>query len=103
MKFVQVKDEVRWFEGRMCLRGKPVEVEDEYGLSSFKANPDFKEYKEIQYEEVKEEARKEGVLSEEKVKETSPPQVLDYDACPKCGRVVKRGRYLHIKHCKGTV
>ena len=23
------------------------------------------------------------------------------DACPKCGKIVKQGKYMHIKHCKG--
>ena len=25
----------------------------------------------------------------------------DRNACPKCGRMVKQGKYLHVKHCKG--
>lgn len=25
----------------------------------------------------------------------------DPNACPKCGRIVKQGKHLHQKHCKG--
>lgn len=25
----------------------------------------------------------------------------DPNACPKCGRVLTRGRYMHVKYCKG--
>lgn len=26
---------------------------------------------------------------------------IDPNACPKCGRIVKQGKVLHQKHCKG--
>lgn len=29
------------------------------------------------------------------------PQPTDPNACPKCGRVLTRGRHLHVKYCKG--
>lgn len=29
------------------------------------------------------------------------PALLFKDACPKCGRVLKRGMYMHQKYCKG--
>lgn len=30
-----------------------------------------------------------------------PPAALDKDACPKCGRIVKQGMFMHKKYCKG--
>lgn len=33
-----------------------------------------------------------------------PPSALlpeSKHACPKCGRIVKQGKFLHTKHCKG--
>lgn len=33
--------------------------------------------------------------------EVIPPTALDKDACPKCGRIVRQGRVMHVKFCKG--
>lgn len=42
-------------------------------------------------------------LEDARVAAIAPPaeERHDPDACPKCGRVLRRGRYLHVKHCKG--
>ena len=32
---------------------------------------------------------------------TKPQPVVPSDQCPKCGKRVGRGRYMHIKNCKG--
>ena len=33
--------------------------------------------------------------------EAPKAEKVDPHACPKCGRIVKQGKYLHIKFCKG--
>lgn len=33
---------------------------------------------------------------------TKPKAVVPSDECPKCGKRVGRGRYMHIKNCKGV-
>lgn len=32
---------------------------------------------------------------------SKPQAVVPKDECPKCGKKVGRGRYMHIKTCKG--
>lgn len=32
---------------------------------------------------------------------TKPQTIVPRDECPKCGKRVGRGRYMHIKNCKG--
>jgi len=74
-KYIQVA-------GRMFAFGSPVEVNDAATQRILDARPDFR-----RVEDAKEEPRQgEAVLS---------------DACPKCGKVVKRGKFMHQKYCKG--
>jgi hypothetical protein len=88
MKFVQYKEDVIWKEGRMCLRGKPFEVEDQYAFSVFSIDPRFESLKENE--------------NEEEVQEASPqPEVLKGKACTKCGKLIHMGWYFHDKNCKG--
>jgi hypothetical protein len=32
---------------------------------------------------------------------SKPQAVVPKDECPKCGKRIGRGRYMHIKNCKG--
>jgi len=32
---------------------------------------------------------------------SKPMTVVPSDECPKCGKRIGRGRYMHIKNCKG--
>lgn len=32
---------------------------------------------------------------------SKPQTIVPKDECPKCGKRVGRGRYMHIKNCKG--
>ena len=41
------------------------------------------------------------LTAEEAEPEAVPSAAADKHACPKCGRVVKRGKHLHAKYCKG--
>ena len=37
----------------------------------------------------------------ESIELPQPPKVTDPRACPRCGRILIKGRYMHVKHCKG--
>ena len=86
MKYVY-NDTYTQFMGRVFAFGKPVEITDKATIEALDKNPSF---------------RKVEVIEDEKVQET-PKTVLSVlsDECPKCGKVVKRGKFMHQKHCKG--
>ena len=69
------------FRGYVFANRKAVTITDRGTLEAIKRRPDFEE-----------------VQDEEKAQ--AAPEVLT-DACPKCGRVIKQGRYMHVKWCKG--
>ena len=78
MKYIYTGGNYREFRGRVFAHGNAVDITDRGTLAAIAKEPDFKP------------------VEEEKPVEEKP------DACPKCGRVVKQGRYLHIKHCRGA-
>ena len=69
------------YRGYVFAYGKPTTVTDRGTINALLTNPAFKEFR------------------HEEAKEAPETPVLDKDACPKCGRIVKQGRYMHIKHC----
>lgn len=88
MRFVCSEPYVQ-FWGYMFQHGRPVDVHDRGTI-----------------ERCLHDSRFRRLDDEEEVKGQAPDakavQMLDPRACPKCGRIVMRGRYLHIKHCKGA-
>ena len=87
MKFVQHKEDVIWKEGRMCLRGKPFEVVDQYALGVFSSDPQFEKLQENE--------------SEEEIQETAPQAGVLGKECSVCHKLIPRGWYFHQKWCKG--
>lgn len=91
MKFIYTEGPYREYRGYMFWNGKPVTVTDRGTLEAIRRDPSFKE--------VQDAVRK------EEVPQAHAPQVarpmLDPDACAKCGRIVRQGRYMHEKYCKG--
>lgn len=83
MKFTY-DGEYREFRGYVFKWGKPTTVNDPATIEAIMKDPTFKEIKD-----------------EEEIKETTEEKPVS-DACPKCGRVVKRGKFLHQKNCKGV-
>lgn len=75
------KGRYREFRGYQFWNGKPVTITDKGTLEAIK--------REANFEEVKDETKEETQA------------VLNPDSCPKCGRVIKQGRYMHVKYCKG--
>lgn len=80
MKFIYTAGQYTQKLGRMFAFGQPVEVTDKATIMVLEKDPDFKKA------ESPQEVAKE-VLADE---------------CPKCGKVVKRGKFMHQKHCKGS-
>jgi hypothetical protein len=76
-KYIQVM-------GRMFAFGKPVEVSDEATQRILDERPDFRRVEDAVRKE--EGQRQEAVLSDE---------------CPKCHKIVKRGKFMHQKYCQG--
>ena len=72
------------FRGQVFLYGKPTKVTDRATIDALRRNPIF--------EEIKDEAQEQ---------ETAEATVLNKDECPKCGRIVSHGKYMHQKYCKG--
>lgn len=84
MKFYST-EKYREFRGYVFANGHPVTINDRAAIEAMLKEPTLKEFND--------EAPKET--------ETAKTPVLDPFACPKCGRHVKQGRFLHVKHCKG--
>lgn len=86
MKFIYTEGKYHEFRGYVFMYGKPTSVTDQATIQALLARDDFKPLS----EEAKNDAPKEET-----------PAAIEEDTCPKCGRYVKQGRYLHIKFCKG--
>lgn len=80
----------REFRGYVFANRKPVTITDAATLEAVKHDYSFRK---VEDEKVQETQAAAPVLERE--------PAMSYDACPKCGRVVKQGKYLHVKHCKG--
>src|SRR3990167_10673108 len=84
MKFVCTTSNFRHLMGRLFANGLPTEVTDRATIMALEHNQDFKK-----------------VSDEKAIQETPKAPVLSVlsDECPKCGKVVKRGKFMHQKHC----
>ena len=85
MKFIYTAGQYIQKMGRMFAFGQPVEVTDKATIMALEKDPAFTKLGEIQVEKVQETA-----------------QTVLADECPKCGKVVKRGKFMHQKYCKGS-
>ena len=75
------------FRGYVFSHGKPTEITDVGTLEEIKRHPAFKPFVEVCINTHSEPVPFPF--------ETKP----DPKACPKCGRVIGRGRYFHVKYC----
>lgn len=66
------------YRGYVFAHGKPTTITDRGTLTDIARNPMFRE-----------------------VTEAPEPVVADPYDCPKCGKNVKQGHYMHVKWCKG--
>ena len=72
------------FMGRVFFNGNAVDITDKATLEAIQKRPDFRR------------------LEDEKKAHSPTDKVLMPDECPKCGKVVKRGKFMHQKFCKGN-
>jgi len=86
LKFVHIASDYRCVDGNTFIFRNAVDVQNRVTISKLLNDPDF-------------EVHNEAVLFQEPKEPKKPDE--GPDACPKCGRVVKRGKYMHQKHCKG--
>jgi len=91
------QDEYRQFRGYVFAWNKPVTVTDRATIEACRQDPSFKEISAAQVPQ--QDGSPTGYGS---VKPNVVPASADSDACPKCGKVFKRGRYFHEKYCKGA-
>lgn len=84
MKFVCKTEPYRHFRGVLFAYYRPTEVTDAATIKALEKHPDFR----------KVEDEKDTPTPPEKTKALA-------DECPKCGRIVKRGKYQHQLHCRG--
>lgn len=89
MKFIYTEGKYHEFRGYVFSYGQPTTVTDQATIDLLLARDDFKPLAEATKEDAQTQPASEVQAS------------TDADTCPKCGRYVKQGRYLHIKFCKG--
>lgn len=84
MRFRCKTEPYRHFMGRLFANYLPTEIQDKATLMALQNHPDFER------------------IEDEKEIEAPTEKVLIPDVCPKCGRTVKRGKFMHQKFCKGV-
>lgn len=83
MKFICITEPYRHFRGWLFAFKRPTEVTDKATIQALLKHPDFMR------------------VDDEKKDEAPAEKVLIPDVCPKCGKTVKRGKFMHQKHCMG--
>lgn len=101
MKFVQYKQDVIWKEGRMFMRGSPLNVEDNYAIGVFSSDPQFEEFKEIKHETQVERQDAAPEILVDPLGELPITWVPRGKECSQCHKLISRGWYMHQKWCKG--
>ena len=79
------------YRGHVFLYGKPTRIDDMATVNALKRHPAF--------EEVTDEVDE---APQRQVENTAEAEILNKNACPKCGRIVTHGKYLHQKYCQGS-
>ncbi len=79
----------RQFRGYVFANGNPVTITDRGTQEAIAKDATFKRVDKI-------EERQAPVTT------PTPVSAAHADECPKCGRIVKQGKYLHVKHCTGV-
>lgn len=100
MKFVCNTQPYRQYWGYVFYKGKPVEVVDRATIERCSRDSDFEPYEEND-DAMRQE---EGQAATTPVLNTVMTERLPYidpDACKKCGKVFRQGKWLHAKYCKG--
>jgi hypothetical protein len=88
MKFAYLGGKYKEYRGYVFANGNPADVTDKATIDELSINP--------LYRRINDAVREEGQGQE------AAEEVVDMTTCPKCGKSVTRGRYMHIKNCKGV-
>ena len=86
MKFAYTGGPYKEYRGYVFTYGNPTDVADKATIEALSANPLYRRIDDA----VQREERQ------------APAEEVKDDACPKCGKVVTRGKHIHVKYCKGT-
>lgn len=81
MKFVYSGPYIQ-IMGRMFAFGAPQDVTDKATIAVLEKRSDFRKV-------------------EDEEENQAPAKTVLADECPKCGRTVKRGKFMHQQYCKG--
>jgi len=92
MRYIYTGGPYREFRGYVFVGEKPVTITDRGTLLALERMHDFKPCEE-RHEEEKTEAKTEVL---------TPAKATVANACPKCGRVLSRGMFMHRKYCRGV-
>lgn len=86
-QFVLTQGDYAHYRGYLFAFNKPTTVADPATVAALRKQPaKFKE-----------------IADAEEIKEAPAAEILnDKDACPKCGRIVRQGKYMHVKFCRGA-
>ena len=96
MRFEYTGGKYTEFRGYVFAFGHPTTITDKATEEALSKRVDFRR---VEDEERKNADERQDAVEGQKALLTPDSA----DACPKCGRTVRQGRYLHIKHCKGEV
>ena len=96
MRYIYTGGPYRQFRGYVFIGQTPVEITDRGTLLAIERMHDFKLKQEEHHEDYKEEK------TEAKTEVLTPAKATVANACPKCGRVLSRGMFMHRKYCRGV-
>jgi hypothetical protein len=85
-------DQYRQFRGYVFAHGNPVTVTDRATIEACLKDPSFKKVETV--------GRIESLNGDALI--SKPGDVIYTSGCPKCGKDIRRGKAMHIKHCKGV-
>ena len=85
MKFAYTGGPYKEYRGYVFTYGNPTDVADKATIEALSVNP--------LYRRIEDAMRKE--------EGQAPAEEVVQDACLKCGKIITRGKHLHVKYCKG--
>lgn len=88
MRFLYNAGEYKEFRGHVFMHGKPTTITDKATEEAVLQRSDFTRCKDEEIPKQAEQGKRE---------EETP--VLNNDACPKCGKIVRQGKYMHVRWC----
>jgi hypothetical protein len=109
MKFIHVAGDYATKDGVTFFFKNPTEVENKSTIEKLLKDPDYITHESWMNAFVGAEEKLDPkpaplaahIIGAKKTLDGPENSEAIQDACPKCGRVVKQGKYMHQKFCKG--